>query len=258
MPSNFPYQRSSAGHARRARTCYGLLLSPYTSKIPVPRFPHSPPYRNEVNKKLSPDVTPGRSWHSSRIFSSFICATTLYLSGRLTTCWVSRVRPEWGLIAEFRLPPTFRPRTFSTSRLKDVDGVIEPKRSRLGNSTLTINGELRNFDPTGARFDSILEEQGQVYFDRTRYISVLGRFKKPILFLRPPRFGKSLTVNMLEHFHGLQYMDAHKSIYQVRDLSLIILACETNFLDSFTVGTRRTKRYHGWTGDARAILHLEG
>lgn len=181
-----------------------------------------------------------------------------YLSGRLATCWVTRVRPEWSLIAEFRLPPIFRPRTFSTSRLKDADGVIEPKRSRLGNSTLTINGELRDFDPTGANFRRILEEQGQVYFDRTRYISVLGRFKKPILFLRPRRFGKSLTANMLEHFHGLQYMDAHKSIYQVRDLSLIILACETNCLGSFTVGTRRAKRYHGWTGDARAILHLEG
>jgi hypothetical protein len=215
MASNFPYQHSSVG----ARTCYGLLLPPYTSKTPVPRFPHSPPYRNEVSKKLSPNVTPGRPWHSSRIFSSFICATTLYLSGRLATCRVTRVRPEWSLTAEFRLPPNFRPRAFSTSRLKDADGVIEPKRSRLGNSTLTINGELRDFDSTGAEFSTLLEEQGQVYFDRTRYISVLGRFEKPILFLRPRRFGKSLTVNMLEYFHGLQYIDAHKSIYQVCDLS---------------------------------------
>jgi Predicted AAA-ATPase len=181
-----------------------------------------------------------------------------YPSGRLPTCWVTRVRPEWSFIAEFRLPLIFRPRTFSTSRLKDADGVIEPKRSRIGDSTLTINGDLRDFDPTGANFGRILGEQGQVYFDRTRYISVLDRFKKPILFLRPRRFGKSLTVNMLEHFHGLQYMDAHKSIYQVCDLSLIILACETNCLGSSTVGTRRTKRYHGWTGDARAIFHLEG
>ena len=60
-------------------------------------------------------------------------------------------------------------------------------------------------------------DDGQAYFDRTRYISVLDTFKEPILFYRPRRFGKSLTVDMLEHFHGLQHRNEHESLYQVRD-----------------------------------------
>ena len=95
--------------------------------------------------------------------------------------------------------------------------LIDAKRSRVDNSNLVINGELSNFKTQGADFRGILTDEGQVYFDRTRYISVLNRFKQSILFFRPRRFGKSLTVRMLEHFHGLQYRDDHKSIYQVRD-----------------------------------------
>lgn len=67
-------------------------------------------------------------------------------------------------------------------------------------------------------FAAILENEGQAYFDRTRYISVLDAYRtQPILFLRPRRFGKSLTVDMLAHFHGVEHTDAHKSIYQVRE-----------------------------------------
>ena len=84
-------------------------------------------------------------------------------------------------------------------------------------SSLTFKGKLSRFtSPTD--FAAILEKEGQAYFDRTRYIAVLDAYDtKPILFLRPRRFGKSLTVGMLAHFHGIQYTDAHKSIYQVRN-----------------------------------------
>jgi Predicted AAA-ATPase len=90
------------------------------------------------------------------------------------------------------------------------------KRSRIGNSGLVVNGKLTYFK-TRANFRSLLEEKGQAYFDKTKFISVLDTFKQPILFLRPRRFGKSLTLDMLEHFHGLQFKDEHGSLYQVRN-----------------------------------------
>src|SRR5437016_5808562 len=74
----------------------------------------------------------------------------------------------------------------------------EAERSRVENSSLIINGKLdklRDFESKGAKFARLLTDEGQVYFDQTRYISVLDIFKKPILVFRPRRFGKSLTVN---------------------------------------------------------------
>ena len=167
-----------------------------------------------------------------------------YLPRRLAVCFAMR---------------TLRARSISTSRHKDANDVkaiphgewsnvlsqlsnvvsvsiswlmvikTVPNRVRVENSSLVINGQLRNFESLGPDFPALLGEEGQAFFDRTRYISVLNTLgKKPVLFLRPRRFGKSLTVNMLAHFHGVQHMDAHKSIYQVRGLSLIILTCETN------------------------------
>jgi Predicted AAA-ATPase len=49
-----------------------------------------------------------------------------------------------------------------------------------------------------------------------------------ILFYRPRRFGKSLTISMLEHFHGLQYAGEHQSLYKVC-ISLITLDIRTYF-----------------------------
>jgi hypothetical protein len=64
-------------------------------------------------------------------------------------------------------------------------------------------------------FSQLLRREGQAYFDRTRYISKLHKLGTSILFCRPRRFGKSLTVSMLEHFHGLQYAGEHQSPYKI-------------------------------------------
>ena len=54
------------------------------------------------------------------------------------------------------------------------------------------------------------------YFDKTSYISVLDSVSaRALLFLRPRRFGKSLTLSMLEHFHGIQYRDKYDCIFKV-------------------------------------------
>ncbi|KAG0126286.1 hypothetical protein HOY82DRAFT_672718 [Tuber indicum] len=57
------------------------------------------------------------------------------------------------------------------------------------------------------------------YFDRTRYISVLDSMDAcAILFLWPRRFGKSLTLSMLEHFHGIQYRDQYDKLFKGLDV----------------------------------------
>jgi len=90
-------------------------------------------------------------------------------------------------------------------------------RSRVDDSSLIINGNnLRYFRSGSADFLQLLTTDGQAYFDRTRYISVLDKIDRFILFFRPRRFGKTLTVNMLEVFHGIQYKHIHGSLYQVR------------------------------------------
>src|SRR5256885_14295675 len=96
-------------------------------------------------------------------------------------------------------------------------------RFRVDNgSSLVINGELSRFK-SAPDFSGLLSSPGRAYFDRTRYITVLDAYKEePVLFFRPRRFGKSLTVDMLAHFHGLQYRDEHELLYEVR---LIILTC---------------------------------
>jgi hypothetical protein len=64
----------------------------------------------------------------------------------------------------------------------------EAERSRVKNSSLIINGKLgklRDFESKGADFARLLTDEGQAYFDRTRYISVLDRFKKTHLVFPP-------------------------------------------------------------------------
>jgi Predicted AAA-ATPase len=98
----------------------------------------------------------------------------------------------------------------------DTHMVSLPKRTRVDSSSLRINGKLlQPFQSRHASFRTMLMQNDRAYFDRTRYISVLENLSDVILFCRPGQFGKSLTISMLEHFHGLQYADEHQTFYQV-------------------------------------------
>lgn len=98
--------------------------------------------------------------------------------------------------------------------LRQASSSIKAKRSRVDGTSLTYNGEPRKFIAP-SRFSNLLNRHGQVYFDRTRYISQFDQIDQPILFCRPRRFGKTTTINMLHHFHGWEYRDEHASSYQV-------------------------------------------
>jgi len=104
-----------------------------------------------------------------------------------------------------------------------------PKRTRVGKSSLIINGELKHFRSGSKTFSTLLRKEGQAYFDRTSYIFKLHELDEFILFCRPRRFGKTLTVSTLQHFHGLQYADEHQYLYEVRNKIFNYLDVRTYF-----------------------------
>ncbi|KAL1919969.1 uncharacterized protein VTP21DRAFT_1115 [Calcarisporiella thermophila] len=55
-----------------------------------------------------------------------------------------------------------------------------------------------------------------VYFDRTQYLSTLEDIftQDVLLFLRPRRFGKSLTLSMLAYFHGLEHKQNYHKLFK--------------------------------------------
>ena len=51
------------------------------------------------------------------------------------------------------------------------------------------------------------------YFDRTKYIYVIETIIQDVLlFLRPRRFGKSLTLSMLAYFHGVEHKENYDAL----------------------------------------------
>ena len=53
-------------------------------------------------------------------------------------------------------------------------------------------------------------------YDRTKYISILESVGSDVLlFLRPPGFGKTLTLSMLEYFHDVRRQHLYKVLFEV-------------------------------------------
>jgi hypothetical protein len=79
---------------------------------------------------------------------------------------------------------------------------IGQRREIKRKSTLAIDNDGRTLSfPMGAEsnFSLLRRTKGSAYFDRTKYISVLESAESSVIvFLRPRRFGKSLTLRMLE------------------------------------------------------------
>ena len=62
-------------------------------------------------------------------------------------------------------------------------------------------------------FKRVLEED-YYYIDKTRFIEKIEREAEFLYFLRPRRFGKSLTVSMLEAYYDVYYEDRFESIFK--------------------------------------------
>lgn len=67
--------------------------------------------------------------------------------------------------------------------------------------------------PYGVADFHSLRAEGQLYIDRTNYIPVLEEFGKPLLFLRPRRFGKSLWLSVLAAYYDLRTAEEHEVLF---------------------------------------------
>ncbi|RPB03671.1 hypothetical protein L873DRAFT_1800155 [Choiromyces venosus 120613-1] len=70
-----------------------------------------------------------------------------------------------------------------------------------------------------SNFSKLRANKRFAYFDRTKYVPVLDSIDADvILFLRPRRFGKSLTLSMLEHFHGVEHRAQYGELFKDLDV----------------------------------------
>ena len=61
--------------------------------------------------------------------------------------------------------------------------------------------------PYGLADFTAIHQQHMVYIDKTSYIAELERTGNFLFFLRPRRFGKSLTVSQLYCYYGVSFAD---------------------------------------------------
>ncbi|KAI5801267.1 hypothetical protein EDC01DRAFT_764735 [Geopyxis carbonaria] len=121
---------------------------------------------------------------------------------------------SWGSFTKFspsRISPTYQ--------FHRLLGTVQNHPISPRHSLVLPNDQPLKFSSDQSVF-SDLRSSGLPYFDRTRYISVLDSIPGDhLLFLRPRRFGKSLTLSMLEQFHGLQYKPYYESLFGGLDIA---------------------------------------
>ena len=88
-------------------------------------------------------------------------------------------------------------------------------------SKLVVSGELSKFPLGFSNFRKIREFPGLAYFDKTSYIPLIAHGPEVQLFCRPRRFGKSLTVSMLQYFHGVEFRDQYNQLFKVRGYEML-------------------------------------
>ena len=85
-----------------------------------------------------------------------------------------------------------------------------------------VSGELEKF-PLGKSDFGRIRQPGLAYFDKTEYISVLENGSDVQLVCRPRRFGKSLTVSMLQYFHGFQFRTEYDQLFKVCGCGILLM-----------------------------------
>ncbi|PWW75688.1 hypothetical protein C7212DRAFT_363813 [Tuber magnatum] len=96
-----------------------------------------------------------------------------------------------------------------------------PCLNKQRKSSLRIQGDTIEAFPrcSVSNFSKLRANKRFAFFDRTRYVFILDSIDADtILFLRPRRFGKSLTLSMLEHFHGVQYSAQYGELFKDLDV----------------------------------------
>ena len=61
--------------------------------------------------------------------------------------------------------------------------------------------------PYGMMNYAVIRRDDCYYVDKTRFIPMIEEADKFFFFIRPRRFGKSLTVSMLQHYYDIRAKD---------------------------------------------------
>ena len=60
---------------------------------------------------------------------------------------------------------------------------------------------------------AVIRRDDCYYVDKTRFIPMTEEADKFFFFIRPRRFGKSLTVNMLQHYYDILAKDKFEALF---------------------------------------------
>ena len=76
----------------------------------------------------------------------------------------------------------------------------------------TVKEEVKRI-PYGMMNFVAIREDNCYYVDKTRYIEKVEKANKYFFFIRPRRFGKSLTISMLHHYYDINAADKFERLY---------------------------------------------
>ena len=76
----------------------------------------------------------------------------------------------------------------------------------------TIKGNVRQI-PYGMMNFVAIREDNYYYVDKTRFIEKVEKSNRFFFFIRPRRFGKSLTMSMLRHYYDIHTADKFMQLY---------------------------------------------
>ena len=67
--------------------------------------------------------------------------------------------------------------------------------------------------PYGMMNFAVIRRDDCYYVDKTRFIPMIEEADKFFFFIRPRRFGKSLTVSMLQHYYDILAKDKFEALF---------------------------------------------
>ena len=76
----------------------------------------------------------------------------------------------------------------------------------------TVKEEVKRI-PYGMMNFVAIREDNYYYVDKTRFIEKVEKANKYFFFIRPRRFGKSLTISMLHHYYDINAADKFERLY---------------------------------------------
>ena len=67
--------------------------------------------------------------------------------------------------------------------------------------------------PYGMMNFADIRQDNYYYVDKTRFIPMIEEADRFFFFIRPRRFGKSLTLNMLQHYYDVRTRDKFEALF---------------------------------------------